>query len=133
VKWELPSFVYLVRVERNGQRGVCIRREGRASGIGLDVEAMHEWEELVAALPLDKQILTVLARLQRLNSHSDGRATLTISNGAVTGSALCVDEMFDISLVRALRDLQSLTCWLRESRRPPSRFVAPAAHEITIF
>ncbi|HVS35715.1 MAG TPA: protein kinase, partial [Gemmataceae bacterium] len=68
------------------------------------------WIKQVAALPAEKQVNAVLAKLQELNPGFDGKATPQIENGAVVRLNFLTDEVSDISPLRALPTLKALIC-----------------------
>ena len=78
-----------------------------------DVEAQQTafdaWLKQVAALPAEKQVEAVAAKLKELNPGFDGKVTHTIENGVVTELQFLTDNVTDISPVRALTGLQELT------------------------
>jgi serine/threonine protein kinase/Leucine-rich repeat (LRR) protein len=78
--------------------------------------AFQRWAKEVAALPAEKQVEAVAKKLQELNPGFDGKVTgfwgnrtPEIKNGAVTGFGFCTDSVTDISPVRALERLRSLS------------------------
>jgi Leucine-rich repeat (LRR) protein len=79
-----------------------------------DVEAQQAafavWMKEVAALPAEKQVDAVTAKLQELNHGFDGKVTPAFENGIVTGLQFCTDNVTDIAPVRALKGLRTLTC-----------------------
>ena len=68
------------------------------------------WVKQVAALPADKQVEAVAAKLKERNPGFDGKVTPTIENGVVVGLEFASDEVTDISPVRALAGLRTLKC-----------------------
>ena len=79
-----------------------------------DVEAQQAtsdaWLKQVAALPADKQVDAVAAKLKERNPGFDGKVTPTIENGMVTGLSFISDAVTDITPVRALSGLKALGC-----------------------
>ena len=77
-----------------------------------------QWEQETAALPSQEQMKAVVDKLIELNPGFDGKAKdgvgatvrPAIENGVVTGLALFVDQVADISPVRALAGLKQLNC-----------------------
>jgi eukaryotic-like serine/threonine-protein kinase len=68
------------------------------------------WLTQVAALTAEEQVRAVADKLKELNPGFDGWVVPTIEDGAVVGLEFLTDQVTDISPVRALRDLRSLTC-----------------------
>ena len=68
------------------------------------------WLKQVAALPAEKQVDAVVAELKKCNPGFDGQATPRIDAGVVTGLEFFVDNVTDISPVRALPQLKTLSC-----------------------
>ncbi|HEX4128416.1 MAG TPA: SUMF1/EgtB/PvdO family nonheme iron enzyme [Pirellulales bacterium] len=68
------------------------------------------WMRGIATLPVDEQVAAVARKLQELNFGFDGKLTPTISDGAVTELSFRTDNVTDLSPVRALTQLSSLTC-----------------------
>ena len=69
------------------------------------------WLKQVAAMPAERQVKAVAARLMELNKGFDGKVTPTIDdNGVVTELKLVTDHVTDISPLRALTRLQILDC-----------------------
>jgi eukaryotic-like serine/threonine-protein kinase len=63
----------------------------------------------VAALPAERQVAAVVAKLRELNPHYDGREQHRITGGAVTDLTISTAAITDLSPVRALAGLQRLT------------------------
>jgi serine/threonine protein kinase/Leucine-rich repeat (LRR) protein len=79
-------------------------------------EAVFEgWAKQVAAMPAEKQVAAVVTRLKERNREFDGKVTVNIENGAVTGMELSTDFVVDILPLRSLQLLRKLDC----SGRPP--------------
>ena len=64
--------------------------------------AFETWRKQVAALPAEKQVGAVAARLKELNPGFDGKVTPKITNDVVTELQFCVDDVTDLSPLRAL-------------------------------
>ena len=62
------------------------------------------WIKQVAALPAEKQVEAVAAKLKELNPGFDGKVTPDIEDGVVTELS-SLDEVTDISPLRALKKL----------------------------
>ena len=80
--------------------------------------AFVNWEKEVAALPAEKQVEAVAKKLQELNPGFDGKLTGVygwvppkVENGVVKAIGYSSDAVADISPVRALTGLQSLSCF----------------------
>jgi hypothetical protein len=95
----------LVSVARNGRRVVRVSKE--AAGTAFDVAA---WEKSLAALPPEMQVDAVARRLKVLNPGFDGKVIPTFEEDRVTGLAFHTYAVKDLSPVRALPHLHSLTC-----------------------
>ena len=73
--------------------------------------AFQAWMKTVAAMPAEKQIEAVSKRLMELNPGFDGQVIhKKIEKGAVTELHFWTDKVADISPVRALAGLQTLSC-----------------------
>lgn len=84
--------------------------------------AFKKWERKTAALPAEEQIRAVVKKLQELNPGFDGKVTgweqfgripnntPQIENGKVTEFGFLIDNVTDISPVRALPGLRKLWC-----------------------
>ena len=79
--------------------------------------AFKQWQKGVAALPAEQQVEAVAQKLVELNPEFDGKftgyfpkSTLQIENGVVTEFGFLSDNVTDITPVRALRGLNSLSC-----------------------
>jgi len=70
--------------------------------------AFAAWMKEVAAMPAEKQVAAVSARLKELNPEFDGKLTPKIEGGVVTHLELLPSKVTDISPVRALPRLQTL-------------------------
>ena len=75
-----------------------------------DAAAFDEWVQKTAALPAERQVEAVAAKLKELNPGFDGKVTPTIENGVVTGLAFLTDNAPNISPVGALPELKRLSC-----------------------
>jgi Leucine-rich repeat (LRR) protein len=71
--------------------------------------AFEAWCKQVVAMPAAKQVEAVAAKLKELNPGFDGKVTPTIADGVVTGLVVPTDNVTDISPVRALKGLKSLS------------------------
>ncbi len=68
------------------------------------------WIKQVRALPADKQVEAVAAKMKERNPGFDGKMTPTIGRGVVIAMEFITDEVTDISPLQALPGLGSLTC-----------------------
>ena len=68
------------------------------------------WLKQVAAMPAEKQVEAVAAKLKELNPGFDGKVTHKIEDGVVTELQFVTDNVTDISPVRALAGLQDSDC-----------------------
>jgi len=64
----------------------------------------------VAALPAEKQVARVAAKLKELNPGFDGRVEPVIANNKVVELKFCTVDVANIAPVNALQHLRSLTC-----------------------
>ncbi len=69
-----------------------------------------DWLTMVAALPAEKQVDAVAVKLKELNKGFDGQVMYLIDHGMVTEFTLLTDRVTDISPLRALRKLTTLSC-----------------------
>ena len=72
--------------------------------------AFQQWRKDVAALPTEKQVEAVVKKLRELNPGFDGKETHELAGGAVTELRFVTDNVADISPVRALERLKTLSC-----------------------
>ncbi|MBI3863280.1 MAG: protein kinase [Planctomycetia bacterium] len=72
--------------------------------------AFDTWARDVAVLSPEKQVQAVAGKLRELNPAFDGGVAHQIEEGTVTGLQFVTDHVADISPVRALTGLKSLTC-----------------------
>src|SRR5262249_47066116 len=70
--------------------------------------AFQKWMQHVALLPAEDQVAEVVAKLKELNRRYDGNEDHRIMNGVVFDLIIVVDEVTDVSPVRALRSLQKI-------------------------
>ncbi|HEV3257053.1 MAG TPA: protein kinase [Gemmataceae bacterium] len=89
---------------------VCLRPEN------VDPQVAARWRRAVAAMPAEKQVEAVIARLKELNPGSDGKADTRIDQGKVTEFKFSADMVEDLSPVRALVGLRTLWCFGSEGR-----------------
>ena len=78
------------------------------ASVPLDSLDAATWERNVAALPTDKQVEAVAARLKNLNPGFDGTIAPTITGDAVTVLSLSTDQVTHIAPVRAPGKLTNL-------------------------
>ncbi|HVS36450.1 MAG TPA: protein kinase, partial [Gemmataceae bacterium] len=101
VKIELPKDAHDVSatVKPNDAAGAAVKPVDDA------------WIKQVADLPSTaKQVDAVAAKLKELNPGFDGKIMPTVEGGVVTGLDFVADDVADISPVRALPALKSLSC-----------------------
>ena len=96
------------------------------------------WLKQVAAVPAEKQVDAVAAKLKELNPGFDGKVTPRIENGVVTGLEFLTDNVTDISPVRALPGLKS-SCSCRGQQavgrlcgRASSRDLSPLKGDVAL-
>ncbi len=70
--------------------------------------AGDSWVKQVAALPAEKQVEVVIARLKELNPGFDGKVVQVIQDGVVRRLEFSTEEVTDVSPVRALTGLRVL-------------------------
>ena len=93
----------LVTVTNNGREVVRVHQETQHT----DAAA---WERSASTLPAVERAKAVAIRLQELNPGFDGAITPTIEHGVVTGLEINIDRVTDISPLRLLTGLTSITC-----------------------
>jgi serine/threonine protein kinase len=96
----------LVTVMKDGRQVVRIRREPTSAQVDAADDAA--WERTIAALPAEKQVEAVAARLKERNPGFDGKVTHTITGDVVSGLQFSTAQVTNILPVRALRKLASL-------------------------
>jgi Leucine-rich repeat (LRR) protein len=72
--------------------------------------AFDAWLKAVAAMPPEKQVEAVAAKLKERNPGFDGKVAHTTEGGVVTELKFVSDNVTDISPVRALAGLSRLIC-----------------------
>ncbi len=72
--------------------------------------AFKKWEKEVAKLPAEEQVKAVVKKLQELNPGFDGKEKHAFEGGVATELHFVTDRVTDISPVRALAGLKSLSC-----------------------
>ncbi len=80
---------------------------------GLEKKGVDDaWIKSVQALPPDKQVEAVAAKLKELNPGFDGKVehNVLVAMGKVIGLKFVTDQVNDISPVKALTGLQTLHC-----------------------
>jgi tRNA A-37 threonylcarbamoyl transferase component Bud32 len=77
----------------------------RASGEGVEA-----WLKGVAALPAERQVEAVAAKLKEINPGFDGKVKYRIDGGVVAELQVLTDEVTDLWPVRALAGLGRLDC-----------------------
>ena len=70
----------------------------------------NAWFAHVGTLPAKEQVQAVAAKLRELNRGFTGDVKETVEDGVVVGLEFLTDDVTDISPVRALPGLKSLTC-----------------------
>ncbi|MCI0639549.1 MAG: serine/threonine protein kinase [Gemmataceae bacterium] len=68
------------------------------------------WMAQVAALPADEQVARVGEKLRELNPDFDGTVGPRVEDGKVVEARIITDQVTDISPLRALAELEMLTC-----------------------
>ena len=100
----LRSIKTLVTI--NGKPAAEFWKDVDAQLAGFDA-----WLKQVAALPPEQQVDAVAAKLKERNPGFDGKVIASkIEGGVVTILELSADKVSDISPVRALTELRSLSC-----------------------
>ena len=108
----------IVTVTKNGREVVRVSQEALASTGNKTAVAIPDttvasaatWERSVAQLPAAQRVKAVAIRLQELNPGFDGAIESTIELGVVRGLKFNTTHVIDISPVRVLNDLRSLSC-----------------------
>jgi eukaryotic-like serine/threonine-protein kinase len=99
------SFTTKTLTIRRGQQ-VALKAWGERKQGASD----KAWLKEVAALPAEKQVEAVVARLKELNPDFDGKETHIIDGVVVTELYFPTDNVTDISPLRALTGLTGLNC-----------------------
>ena len=76
----------------------------------FNTPAFQQWIKDVAAMPAEKQVEAVAKKLMELNPGFDGKVISSVAAGVVTTLNFSSDNVSDISPVRALAGLKSLSC-----------------------
>ena len=102
----LRSIKTLVLINNNPANEVLT---GKGIKTGRPVD--EAWIKAIAALPADRQVQAVMAKMKELNPGFCGAETHYLDNaGNVTNLDFLSDKVMDISPLRALPDLQFLGC-----------------------
>jgi WD40 repeat protein len=113
-EWQLPGAINYVTYAPDGRHLLTINGNGTGYILRLapspSARVDDAWLKQVAALPAEKQVEEVAAKLKELNPGFDGKVTPSIENGVVTGLVFSTEDVTDISPVRALTRLQGLEC-----------------------
>jgi Leucine-rich repeat (LRR) protein/tRNA A-37 threonylcarbamoyl transferase component Bud32 len=72
--------------------------------------SFEQWLKSVVAMSAEKQVEEVRAKLKERNPRFDGQLTSDIANGQVLQLSFATENVSDISPVRALPHLKSLSC-----------------------
>jgi hypothetical protein len=125
----------LVNVTQNGRQVVRVSEEApptiaeaatpsvaKPATLSPDVLA---WERVMAALSATEQVKAVGARLKELNPGFNGRVVPTIEHGAVRELEIKTEDVSDISPLRVLTGLRSLTLHDGGARRGPLSDLSP--------
>ena len=88
----------------------------------------------VAAMPAEQQVAAVIAKLRELNPRFDGVASHSVENNAVVNFGFRTDDVTDISPLKALPWLKTLSCVGTPPDRGMLRNLAPLAglHLVTL-
>ena len=79
--------------------------------LAFRMQGFEQWAKTVSALPAEKQIEAVTAKLKELNPGFDGKTEeVTINDGVVTFFSFFSNHVTDISPVRAFKGLNALGC-----------------------
>jgi hypothetical protein len=115
-----PGRSHKLRVRKDGFEAVTQDIElktGKSPPIKIRLERApmkprdkdEEWIQKVAALPAETQVKAVADKLKERNPVFDGEVKPTIENGVVTGVWFLTDHVTDLSPLRALPQLESLS------------------------
>ncbi len=74
------------------------------------VDKDADWLKAVAAMPPEKQVEAIVAKLKERNPRFDGKVAHNVERGVVTHLHFLADDVTDIAPVRALTGLKSLAC-----------------------
>lgn len=111
VKFTSPHIGFRVAIAAD-----AVRKATPAPADASDVAAFDEWLQGVAKMPGEQQLEAVAQKLQELNQGFDGKlGQHKVHEGKVVSLQLFVDEIQDLSPLRALTTLKALTCSARKS------------------
>jgi serine/threonine protein kinase len=105
----LAGVVLFWRTSNDPEIKVASDKGGHGKVIG-ERDGDNAWRKQVAALPPDKQVEAVAARLKERNPGFDGKVTPVIQGGVVKELYFVTDKVTDVAPVAALTGLQSLRC-----------------------
>ncbi len=100
----------------------------------LEDPAFHKWMTKIAGLDAQQQAAEIKAKLKELNPGFDGTANHEIENSAITRLSLVTDNVADLSPLKALPWLKTLSCVGTPPDRGMLRDLAPLAglHLVTL-
>jgi hypothetical protein len=87
-----------------------VEEQQRGKKLGFQMPGFDQWVKDVAAMPAAMQVEAVSRKLVELNPDFDGKVTEKIEDGTVTSLGFVADDVTDLSPVRALERLKSLSC-----------------------
>ena len=99
---EILRSIKTLETDQRQTGGGVLEGSGRARPQPID----DAWLKQVAALPAEKQVEAVAAKLKELNPGFDGKVTPTIDRRHGDGLEFVTDDVTDISPVRALAGLK---------------------------
>jgi serine/threonine protein kinase/Leucine-rich repeat (LRR) protein len=105
---ELTFKTRTLTVKRGERVALKAWFERKAAAVKVDPD--EAWRKQVAALPPEKQVEAVVAKLKERNPNFDGKVTPRIEDGVVTELSFGGEHVRDLSPVRALTGLQFLNC-----------------------
>jgi serine/threonine protein kinase len=97
-------------VKRGGKVALRAWFERKPQGKAGGAPSEDDWFGHVAALPPEVQVVAVVVKLKELNPGFDGKVTPHIEGGVVTQFAFATDRVTNITPLRALTGLTTLSC-----------------------
>ncbi|MDB5341044.1 MAG: hypothetical protein JWN70_6663 [Planctomycetaceae bacterium] len=98
---------------------------GSQQPLAFETPGFEKWVEETASLAANKQVEAVSKKLRELNPRFGGKVTSVIQNDVVHSLEFVTDKVTDISPVRALKVLWSLSCGSSERGKGILRDLSP--------
>lgn len=105
----MNTFKEAPNIMRKRTHVLCLVIFSALAAVAAEAIKDDTFAKTVSALPPEQQVVTVITKLKELNPSFDGKETHKIESGAVTALSFSTVSVTDISPVKALRWLRTLT------------------------